>query len=332
MGGGLFAALDLPLPWMLGAIFGVILASRLPVSLARPHRRFLDPARMILGLAIGSQFSPETIGQLDQYLTSLVFLVPFVALTGLAGWVYFRKVAGLDPATAFLCAMPGGIAELVIVGEEIGADTRKLALVQGIRILVLVYTLPFVAGALADTAVGGGPAVMPGLTASDPVSLALLVLIGAAGWAGFKALGLAGAPIVGPMVVAAGLSMGGILPQSPPDEVFKAAQWMLGASIGGVFIGHSMVNLLGTIWKSIGFLLLLAVATPLFAATVYLLTDFSFVSALLAFAPGGQAEMSLIAIILGENTGYVALHHLFRLILIVSLIPVLARRIFARPG
>lgn len=330
LGGVLFAVLHLPLPWMLGAIFGVVVASRFSLPMVRPPRMLLDPARVVLGLAIGSQFSPDMLGHLGQYAVSLVFLIPYVALSGLLGWWWFHKVGGLDRPTAFLSAMPGGLAELIFVGEEIGADIRKVALIQGTRVLLLVYTLPFAAGTLAHKSVGGGATGMPGLFDHDILSVASLAALGGAGWWVFKKLGLSGAPIIGAMMFAAAASMLGVLPQEPPDTVFRAAQWILGSSVGGVFIGHPMRQMAGVVRQSVGFLLLLVVMTPAWAWMVTQLTHFSFVSALLAFAPGGQAEMSLISIILGENTGYVALHHLFRLVLVLSLIPILARHLFGK--
>jgi uncharacterized membrane protein AbrB (regulator of aidB expression) len=47
------------------------------------------------------------------------------------------------------------------------------------------------------------------------------------------------------------------------------------------------------------------------------LTGFDPVSVLLAFAPGGQTELNLLAFVLGLDVAYVALHHLTRLAVVI---------------
>ncbi|MEC9196598.1 MAG: AbrB family transcriptional regulator, partial [Pseudomonadota bacterium] len=49
------------------------------------------------------------------------------------------------------------------------------------------------------------------------------------------------------------------------------------------------------------------------------------VEAFLAFAPGGQAEMTVLSIVTGADLGYVVTHHLMRIILVIIGAPVLAR-------
>lgn len=332
LGGAVFSLCGVPLPWILGSIFGVIVAARLPLpramSLARPPRGLLTPARIVLGLAIGAAFDQSVVDNATLYAASLLFLLPYIAIiAGLGSW-YFRRFGGMDGPTAFLCAVPGGLAELLLLSDDLKADARKVALAQGIRILALVYSLPFVAGALSgDAMLAAAPPTVPGLLDTAALDAVMLCALGLAGWRGLAALRISGAAIVGPMVAAAIATLGGWLGQGPPDEVFKAAQWVLGTSVGAVFIGHRDKGLLPSVLRSsIGFLLILAAITAATAATVHVLLDVPAVPAVLAFAPGGQAEMSLIAVILDENPAYVALHHLARLMLIVSLLPSLARR------
>ena len=47
--------------------------------------------------------------------------------------------------------------------------------------------------------------------------------------------------------------------------------------------------------------------------------------AFLAFLPGGQAEMIVIAIIAGADLAYVVSHHLLRIVLVILLAPIVAR-------
>jgi uncharacterized membrane protein AbrB (regulator of aidB expression) len=53
--------------------------------------------------------------------------------------------------------------------------------------------------------------------------------------------------------------------------------------------------------------------------------------AFLAFLPGGQAEMVVIAIIAGADLAYVVSHHLLRMVLVILLGPVV-EKVIARRG
>ena len=53
------------------------------------------------------------------------------------------------------------------------------------------------------------------------------------------------------------------------------------------------------------------------------LTGQDFLVALLAYAPGGVAEMSLIALAIDANPGFVAIHHVARIIFVLLAVPVL---------
>ena len=48
-------------------------------------------------------------------------------------------------------------------------------------------------------------------------------------------------------------------------------------------------------------------------------------NAFLAFAPGGQSEMAIIAIIAGADLAFVIMHHLMRVILVITLAPIANR-------
>lgn len=330
LGGWAFSVLALPLPWILGAIFGVMVATRTPLPLTRPGRAWLTPARMVLGLAIGSTFSPAILDHAAAYAVSLLFLIPFIAVSAGLGILYFKRVLGMDAATAFLAALPGGLAELLLLGDDLRADVRRIALIQATRILALVYVLPFVAGAIADQDLGAKTQIVGSILHAAPENLLMLAVLGIAGWRLLAAVGISGAPIVGPMIACAVATLAGVVDHGPPDEIFKVAQWLLGSSIGAFFIGASGADMLRTFRSSLGFLLILAAVTAVTAFAVHEVTGIGVIPTLLAFAPGGQAEMSLIAIMLREDPAYVALHHLVRLLLIVTFLPPIARLYFGR--
>ena len=87
--------------------------------------------------------------------------------------------------------------------------------------------------------------------------------------------------------------------------------------LGCKFRGLTMKEFTGTmVWGMANTIVLLAI-TAAVVVGVSRITGFDPVSVLLAFAPGGQTELNLLAFILGLDVAYVALHHLVRLAIVI---------------
>ena len=154
LGGWLFVQGRLPLPWMLGSMVFCTVAAllRLPVA-APPVIR--PPMTAVIGVMLGAGFRPDVVAQLPNWLPTLLGLVLFMSACGLACVGYFRRVAGFDPVTAFFSGMPGGLIEMVTLGEEKGGDARIIALIHSARILLVVMTLPFIVQWIGGVSLGG---------------------------------------------------------------------------------------------------------------------------------------------------------------------------------
>jgi uncharacterized membrane protein AbrB (regulator of aidB expression) len=55
------------------------------------------------------------------------------------------------------------------------------------------------------------------------------------------------------------------------------------------------------------------------------LTGLPFAGLILAFAPGGLAEMVLVSLALGIDTAFVSVHHIVRMVFLVACAPLLFR-------
>src|SRR3546814_6198110 len=81
-----------------------------------------------------------------------------------------------------------------------------------------------------------------------------------------------------------------------------------------------------SIVASIGSTIILVSTGMLCAVLLHPLTGLPTIGIFLAFAPGGVAEMSLIALALSIDAALVATHHIVRIFLIVVLTPLLLDR------
>lgn len=324
----LFLLIDLPLPFLFGpmaaclvaAMAGLPLKGMGPVSVA---------ARTVLGVSVGASLTPAVIARIPEMAWSVALIPVYTVLIALIGIPFFVRLGGLDRTTAFFAAMPGGAADMVIFGQQAGANPRALSLIHATRILIIVVIAPIVMtqvyGSSLDSPIGEPASAIP------PGDLALMVVAAAGGWWLAEKIGLFGASILGPMIVAGALALGGLLHMRPPREALMAAQFLIGIGIGVQYSGITWSELRRTVALAAAFIVILAVLAALFTEIVTLTGLASPVEAFLAFAPGGQAEMAMLAIIAGADLGFVVTHHLVRIVLVLLGAPIVARWGARRP-
>jgi len=127
---------------MLGAMTVATIAalSGAPLITSRPIRNGMVA---VLGVLLGSQFSPGTFDQIGQWYVGIVGVVFSVILMVVLTILFFRKVGGYDRTTAYFSAMPGGLSEMMVLGEAFGGDGQRISLSHGIRILTAVFLIAF---------------------------------------------------------------------------------------------------------------------------------------------------------------------------------------------
>ncbi|MCC2111557.1 MAG: AbrB family transcriptional regulator [Hyphomicrobiales bacterium] len=282
--------------------------------------------RTILGVAIGASITPEFFGRLHDIGGSLAFTPIFVVVIGLTGYPYFRRLCGFSRVTAYYSAMPGGLQDMLVFGEEAGGDVKALGLVHATRILVIVTIMPFLLDWIYGISVAGRP--VPGLPVADTDAFELVMMAFAAivGWKGGEAIKLFGASIVGPLIVTAILSLAGVITHRPPMEAIIAAQLFIGIAVGVKYTGASWHDLRTTVIAALGYCALLALIAFIFSHIVTGLGLAPPLEALIAYAPGGQAEMAVLAIVAGADVPFVVAHHITRIVLVILGAPVVARR------
>ncbi|WP_225025900.1 AbrB family transcriptional regulator [Xinfangfangia pollutisoli] len=321
LGVGVFHLAGLPLPFLFGPMAACLIAALSGMRLQGMGQVSIL-ARTILGVAVGASITPEVIARVPQMAGSVALVPVYVVLIGLVGVPFFRRL-GYDPVTAWYAAMPGGLQDMVIFGAEAGGDTRALALIHATRVLVIVTLAPLILtafyGASLSGAVGAPLRDLPGL------ELLLMAAAAVIGWKGAERIGLFGATILGPMILTAALSLAGLIHSRPPAEAIWAAQLFIGLGIGVQYVGVTFRELRSFILSGLAFVVLLAALAAAFTEIVTLSGLAHPIEGFLAFAPGGQAEMTVLALVAGADLGFVILHHLTRLVVVILGAPVAAR-------
>lgn len=327
VGTAVFLLLDLPLPFLFGPMSACLIAALAGLRL-KGFGQVSTGARTILGVAVGASVTPALFGQLHSMAASIALVPVFIALIGLVGVPFFRRVWGFDAPTAYYAAMPGGLQDMVIFGTEAGGDPRALSLVHATRVLIIVTLVPFILthfyGAALSNPIGAPVSEIP---VKELVLMAAAALIG---WKGGERMGLFGASILGPMIVTAVLSLTDFIHGRPPREAILAAQFLIGCGIGVQFVGVTWPELRRVVAAGVAYVGVLAVLALIFSQIVTRLGLGQPAEAFLAFAPGGQAEMTVLAIVSGADLSFVITHHLMRLILVIVGAPLVAGLIARR--
>lgn len=322
VGAVVFRLIGLPLPFLFGPMFACLLAALLGLPL-RGTGQIGIGARTILGIAVGATLTPALIATLPSMIGSILLIPLYIALIGLIGVPFFRKVCGYDAATAWYSAMPGGLQDMIIFGAEAGANPRTLSLIHATRVLIIVTLAPI----LITQVFGASMSHPVGEPARDlPVSeMLIMAAAGLIGWKGGEKIGLFGASILGPLIVTGALSLAGFIHHRPPAEAIYVAQFFIGSAIGVGYTGVTLREIKRDVAAGVGFVLILALLAAIMSEIVYTLGLAHSVEAFLAFAPGGQAEMTVLAIVAGADLGYVVVHHILRILLVITGAPIAAR-------
>ncbi|MEX3015457.1 AbrB family transcriptional regulator [Gymnodinialimonas hymeniacidonis] len=326
LGVGAFYLLSLPLPFLLGPITACLIAALAGLDL-RGQPVVNDAMRAILGVAVGATLTLPVVLSMGAMWPTLAMIPLMIAAIGAVGIPYFVRLWGFDFATSYYSAMPGGLQDMLVFGEEAGGDVRALSLIHATRVLVIVMLLPFVLSLGWEVDLTNPP----GAPASSiaPAQLLLMVAAGLVGWQGAKRIGLFGASILGPLIVAALLAITGLLQSRPPAEAIFAAQFFIGMVVGTKYSGVTGHEVRRDVAAALGFCVIILLLALAFAELAVFWDLAPHLEALLAFAPGGQAEMTVLALVVGADVAFVVAHHLLRIIAVILGAPI-AARIFDR--
>lgn len=314
---------------MLGPILLVTLSAVLGANLQAPIllRKLLLP---ILGVMLGSGFSPALFGQAASWLFTIAILPIYIACAfGLAFLVY-RKVGGYDVVTAYFSSAPGGLNDMMMIGAEAGGIERRIALAHASRILVVVGFVSFFFAVVLDVTATGDARIyvtFADVALGDLALLAACAVIGA--WIG-PSLRLPAPQILGPMLLSAIVHLVDFTSAPPPTLAVNTAQLVMGTVVGCRFLGVPAREIgkdIALAALASGLMLVVAFST---AVIVVRVTGASFGQSFLTFAPGGLPEMSLLSLAMGADVAYVVTVHILRITLVIAVAPLVFRALRAR--
>jgi len=312
--GTLFAWLRTPLPWMIGPLLAMAGSNFAGARLRSvPGSRQLG--QMIIGTALGLYFTPVVARQVASYWPLLVIAALFaIFLAWGCGW-FLSRVTDTDRTTAFFASVPGGAAEMAVLGERYGARVDRIALAQSLRILVVVIVVPF---ALTYSGVHGSDAYGPIAVPFSWPALALMLCVAAVAGALLSVARVPNPFMFGPLLVAVLLTANEVQFSSVPGWLSSVGQLLLGCALGSRFEQQflsGVARYVGAVFASIVLAIALAAA---FGVGVAHVAGLPAASLVLATAPGGIAEMCITAKVLQLGVPLVTAAHVTRVVVLMT--------------
>jgi membrane AbrB-like protein len=272
-------------------------------------------AQWIIGTGLGLYFTPSVAAGVGGIVWLLLVGALFAIALGYGCGFLLARLGGTDRTTAVFASVPGGAAEMAVLGERFGARVDQVAAAQSLRILMVVLVVPSVFAALRFH--GADPFIAATGEVRWPALLALLAGTAIAGLV-LQHIGVPNAFVLGALAVVIPLTASGIDSSAMPRWMLNGAQLLLGCALGSRFnrgfIGRAP-RFIAAVIVTVALALLLSAT---FATALAWLAGMHPATLILATAPGGIAEMAITAQVLDLGVPMVTAFHVTRVILLLS--------------
>lgn len=328
VGGTIGRKLKLPAGTIIGAMIAVLILNIAwgCASVPSPVRPYI---RIMAGLYIGTRMSVKDVLSLRSILPATLLMVFGLVFLNLCVGLGISAISDLDVKTAMLASAPGGIQEMTLVADDLGADAGQVAVLQTVRVIFVIAFMPTLLKKTAkrfsqaptyhdDDAAAEGTAAK----ASTWRHYLLLAVAGLIGGLTLHYLHVPSGAMIGAMLGAMVLTFSGHRVKLPTD--FRIVTQTLSGAIIGSGMGMAQVKGLSVVAiPALLLVLALAAINLLLGFAVSHFTELDLTTSLFASAPGGVSDMSIIASELGADPAKVAAMQTLRLIVVVALFPTL---------
>lgn len=316
-------ALGLPAPGLFAALLVGLAAALRGPRVALPRAGMLA-AQAVVGAALGLLLRADTLRAVGAHWAPVLGVsLLTLALTVVAG-VVLARVAPVDAPTAALGMIAGGASGIVAMSGELGADDRLVALMQYLRVLVIVLLTPLLVplafpGEHATTAGGGGSGdVLAGV--------GVTVLAAVVGAALARAVHLPAGSLLGPLLVAGALALAGpadglVVPGALQEIAFA----VIGLQVGLRFTPEAVRTAGRLLLPTLAAIAAILLACAGLGALLAPLAGVSFLDGYLATTPGGLYAVLATAVSAGADSTFVLAVQVLRLFVMLLAAPPIVR-------
>lgn len=334
--GGL-AALKLKVP--AGAMIGSMLCVSV-YSIITGNAYLPQNARLITqisaGAFIGSGIRKKDVVDLKKMIKPAILMLSLmITLDLLMGYIMY-KVTGISLVTCLFASAPGGLMDMALISQGLGADSSKVAILQLVRLFSVMLIFPTMIKFISKKYDAPRKYYETDFTSESTendiskkertkqLMMTMCVAL-VAGVIGYIAKIPAGA------MTFAMLSVGALNvffdKGYMPINMRRATQVFAGVLIGERMMYSDLIALKSVLLPAIILLIGIVAVNICIGILITKVTGLELVTSLLASAPGGVSDMAIIAKDLGGDGPKVAIFQLVRYVFIIALFPIIIKYI-----
>lgn len=289
-----------------------------------PHR-VPKPAGMlaqgILAVSIGLMVDTDTLSALGAaWLPALGVCVATLVVSVAAGFVLAAH-KDVDALTGALSMIAGGAQGLVAVTRELGGDERIVAVVQYLRVGLIIVTMPLVATLVFGAGSSSG-AVRDSGGSAWYVDLLVVAACIVAGIGVAKLIRLPAPATLGPLAVSMALELSGwIHSVSAPTVLLPIAFVIIGWQAGLAFTRDSVRAVGRVLPYAVVLIVVVGVICALLGLLLSHAAGITLLEGYLATTPGGLSAVLAVSAASGANVTFVAAVQVVRLVIMLFAAP-----------
>jgi membrane AbrB-like protein len=320
---GVLVVARVPSALLFGGLLGALVHALLPGRPLEAPRWVSLVGQGIVGTIVGASVDARTFADLGSSWPVVVAVSAGTLVVSVLAGQLLRLHRGVTPVTAAFASIAGGASGITALSRDLGADDRVVTVLQYLRVLVVLLSLPVVVGLVFDARSGTGEEafVLGGWR-----DLTFCVLAVGSGLLLGRVAHLPSPAILGPVVTAAVLgSLPGFEDALVPTWVAGVGYVAIGVQVGLRFTLESLrsiARMLPTAAVSIALTIAACAGLGLALAAA---TGAGRLDAYLATTPGGLYAVLATSTATGGDVTFVTAVQMLRLLLVLLLAPVLAR-------
>lgn len=281
----------------------------------------------IIGVGAGSLLDPDVVETVTDS--------PVIVIAGVVGTLVVTMAAGqllrfsphVDGRTATYASIAGGSSGVTGIAREMGAEESIVSAVQYLRVVFVLATVPLIAPLVGSS--GGSANGMGGeLTWTNVGFAAGCVVVGlsAAHWLTFGA-----SRLVIPMLLAAGVSLSGLLPSvAVPSAAMNVAYAITGLAVGFSFTRVAVRHLRQMAWLVVVQMVLGVAACAGLGVALAMMMGIPAIDGYLATTPAGLPAVTAVAVGADADLGLIMTMQILRIFIALLMASVISALITRR--
>lgn len=316
--------LQLPSPLLFGALLGGLVHALTAAEPATMPPWLFRLGQALIGVTIGGLVDVDTVDRLRADWASVLAVTVGTLLISLAAGRLLAVRRDVSPATGAFALVAGGASGVIAMAHDLGADDRVVTVVQYLRVLLVVLTVPVLAEALFHPATGVARLETP--ATRWPADLVFVATAVGAGMVASRFVRAPAMVLLGSMAVAVLVSATGVLGTvAVPGPIAGLGYALVGIRVGLGFTRQSLRSIARLLPVTLLLIVLVVLACAGMGAALAAVTGVDQLTAYLATTPGGLFAVLAIAADSGADATYVLAVQVIRLLVVLMVVPLIGR-------